>query len=325
LWARGGIQNGWHPRILRTMAGNLTIDELLTLGFNRLRGAHQAHGAESALGSRLMDAGHAANFTLDTQLLLAHVLGKTRTYLATHPEAVPTAEQIANFEGLLERRAAGEPIAYIVGYRDFWTLTLAVNPSVLVPRPETELLVERTLALGPQGPAAVADLGTGSGAIALALASERPQWSVTAVDISPAALATARANAASLELNVEFLEGAWFAPLKNRRFHVIASNPPYVSEGDAALKDATLQHEPQIALASGADGLTAIREIVHSAPDYLERHGWLILEHGSDQAAAVAHELEGRGFGHVRSHRDLAGHWRLTEAQWPLLQEDTFK
>jgi release factor glutamine methyltransferase len=310
------------------MAGNLTIDALLTQGFKRLRGAQQVLDADQAIGSRsshFPEAGHAASHTLDVQLLLAHALGKNRTYLATHPEAVPTAEQIASFEGLLDRRAAGEPIAYIVGYRDFWTLTLAVNPSVLVPRPETELLVERALALGPAGAGAVADLGTGSGAIALALASERPQWSVTAVDISAAALATARANAASLELSVEFLEGAWFTPLKNRRFHVVASNPPYVSDGDDALKDATLQHEPQIALASGADGLTAIREIVLAAPDYLERHGWLILEHGSDQAAAVAHELEGRGFGHVTSHRDLAGHWRLTEAQWTSPQEDTLK
>jgi release factor glutamine methyltransferase len=281
------------------MAANLTIDELLTQGIDRLRTRD--------------DATHA----LDAELLLAHVLGKTRTFLKAHPEQIPAPEQAQRFNELLERRVAKEPIAYIVGSRDFWTLTLAVNPSVLVPRPETELLVERALALGPEGSAAIADLGTGSGAIALALASERPRWKVTAVDISAAALNTARANATSLELNsVEFLEGAWFAPLKNRRFHLIASNPPYVSEGDAALKDATLQHEPQIALASGLDGLNAIREIVLAAPEYLERHGWLLLEHGSDQVAAVAHELVGRGFGHVRSHRDLAGHWRLTEAQW---------
>jgi release factor glutamine methyltransferase len=280
------------------MAGNLTIDELLTRGIDRLRDSEATHA-------------------LDAELLLAHVLGKTRTFLKAHPEQIPGPEQAQRFNELLERRFAGEPIAYIIGSRDFWTLTLAVNPSVLVPRPETELLVERALALGPEGSAAIADLGTGSGAIALALASERPRWKVTAVDISAAALNTARANATSLELNsVEFLEGAWFAPLKNRRFHLIASNPPYVSEGDAALKDATLQHEPQIALASGPDGLNAIREIVLAAPEYLERHGWLLLEHGSDQVAAVAHELVGRGFGHVRSHRDLAGHWRLTEAQW---------
>jgi len=298
------------------MAGNLTIDELLTQGIDHLRDAEATTSVPDAGAgdnSTRDDATHA----LDAELLLAHVLGETRTFLKAHPEKMPAPEQAQRFSELLERRVAGEPIAYIVGSRDFWTLTLAVNPSVLVPRPETELLVERALALGPEGSAAIADLGTGSGAIALALASERPGWKVTAVDISAAALNTARANAMSLELNsVEFLEGAWFAPLKNRRFHLIASNPPYVSESDPALKDATLQHEPQIALASGPDGLNAIREIVLAAPDYLERHGWLLLEHGSDQAAAVAHELVGRGFGHVRSHRDLAGHWRLTEAQW---------
>jgi len=287
------------------MAANLTIDALLTLGVNRLNGA------------RKRDTGPRDTSVLDAELLLAHVLGKNRTYLRAHPEHAPTSEQAHKYGDLVTRRAAGEPIAYIVGYRDFWTFTLAVNPGVLVPRPETELLVERALALGPEGPAAVADLGTGSGAIALALASERPQWSVTAVDISRSALSTARENAATLALTrIEFLEGAWFAPLKNRLFHVIASNPPYVSESDAALKDATLQHEPQIALASGPDGLSAIRKIIQAAPDYLEPQGWLILEHGSGQATAVAHELVGRGFGHVRSHRDLAGHWRLTEAQW---------
>jgi release factor glutamine methyltransferase len=333
------------------MAGNLTIDALLTQGTDRLRKARVAargpHGRANDDHPRdpgaAQDAGapsnapvtprespgtvpdtsdmrHSrsdANHTLDSEVLLAHVLGKTRTYLRAHPERIPAPEQAQRFSELLDRRVAGEPIAYIVGSRDFWTLTLAVNPSVLVPRPETELLVERALALGPEGSAAIADLGTGSGAIALALASERPRWQVTAVDISAAALNTARANATTLELNsVEFLEGAWFAPLQNRRFHVIASNPPYVSETDEALNDATLQHEPQVALSSGLDGLDAIREIVREAPHHLERHGWLVLEHGSDQAEAVAHELVERGFGHVRSHPDLAGHWRVTEAQW---------
>jgi release factor glutamine methyltransferase len=257
------------------------------------------------------------SYNLDAELLLAHALSQTRTHLKTHPEHSPSAEQARHYAQLLERRAAGEPIAYILGYRDFWTLTLAVNPSVLVPRPETELLVERGLALGPNGPARIADLGTGSGAIALALASERPEWAVTATDVSEDALRTARANATALNLGrVEFLAGRWFDPLAGRRFDLIASNPPYVSEGDAALQDATLRHEPQIALASGPDGLSSLREIVHSAPDHLERRGWLILEHGSDQAAAVTRELVGRGFGHVRSHPDLAGHWRITEGQW---------
>jgi release factor glutamine methyltransferase len=276
------------------MAGNLTIGALLTSGVDRLGGSH-----------------------LDAELLLSQVLGMSRTQLKTHPEHATTFEQAHRYAALLERRAAGEPIAYILGHRDFWTLTLAVNRAVLVPRPETELLVERALTLGPQGPAAIADMGTGSGAIALALAIERPQWTVTATDVCAEALRTAKANAASTGVSrIEFVEGSWFTPLENRRFDLIVSNPPYVSEGDAALDDATLQHEPQIALVSGPDGLTALRAIVQSAPDHLKHRGWLILEHGSDQAAAVAHELVGRGFGHVRSHRDLAGHWRLTEAQW---------
>jgi release factor glutamine methyltransferase len=310
------------------MAGNLTIGALLTLGTDRLRGprtpvanaAPRAVAAE-ARTNRDTAAPLAANatHTLDAELLLAHALSKTRTHLKTHPEAVPTPEQARRYADLIERRAAGEPIAYILGYRDFWTLTLSVNSSVLVPRPETELLVERALALGSKGPARIADLGTGSGAIALALASERPEWTITATDVSEGALRTARANAATLGLGrVTFLAGRWFEPLTGRRFDLIASNPPYVSEGDAALQDATLQHEPRIALASGPDGLSSLREIVHSAPDYLERRGWLILEHGSDQAAAVARELVGRGFGHVRSHRDLAGHERITEGQWDL-------
>ena len=313
------------------MAGNLTIGALLTLGIDRLRNAHEPRAAAReprdaddriAAGrsnaARLAAGGDNASYNLDVELLLAHVLSKSRTHLKTHPEDIPSAEHARRYTDLLERRAAGEPIAYILGYRDFWTLTLAVNPSVLVPRPETELLVERALALGPTGPARVADLGTGSGAIALALASERPEWAVTAIDVSEDALRTAMINAVALGLDrVEFLAGRWFGPLAGRRFDVVASNPPYVSEGDAALKDATLQHEPQIALASGPDGLASLREIVNSAPDYLERRGWLILEHGSDQAATVERELVGRGFGHVRSHRDLAGHERITEAQWP--------
>lgn len=292
------------------MAGNLTIGALLTQGVDGLRGARTPVGATTH---------DPTTHTLDAELLLAHVLAKTRTHLKTHPEHVPTPDQARRYTELIERRAGGEPIAYILGYRDFWTLTLSVNPSVLVPRPETELLVERALTLGPTGPARIADLGTGSGAIALALASERPEWAITATDASQDALRTAQANAATLGLGrVTFLAGRWFEPLTGRRFDLIASNPPYVSEGDAALQDATLQHEPKMALASGPDGLLSLREIVQSAPDYLERRGWLILEHGSDQAAAVARELVGRGFGHVRSHRDLAGHERITEGQWDL-------
>jgi release factor glutamine methyltransferase len=290
------------------MAGNLTIGALLAQGIERLRSGSPTGGASANLS---------ASPTLDAELLLAHALSMSRTQLKTHPENVPSHDRARRYTELVDRRAAGEPVAYILGYRDFWTLRLAVNPAVLVPRPETELLVERALALGPSGPARIADLGTGSGAIALALASERPHWTIAATDVSEDALSTARANASMLGLSrLEFLTGRWFQPLAGRRFDLIASNPPYVAEGNPALQDAALKHEPQIALAAGPDGMSALREIVHSAPQYLERRGWLLLEHGSDQAAAVARELVVRGFGHVRSHRDLAGHERMTEAQW---------
>jgi release factor glutamine methyltransferase len=285
------------------MAGNLTIGALLTRGIDRLRDTGEPQDT--------------TGYNLDAEILLAHALSRSRTHLKTHPEDVPAAENASRFAQLIDRRAAGEPIAYILGYRDFWTLRLAVNPSVLVPRPETELLVERALALGPSGAARVADLGTGSGAIALALASARPEWTVTATDVSTQALETAKANAVTLGLDrVEFLNGQWFTPLAGRRFSLLASNPPYICEGDPALKDPALRYEPQIALASGPEGMSAIREIVQSAPDHLEPSGWLILEHGSDQAAAVAHELVVCGFGHVRSHPDLAGHLRITEGRW---------
>ncbi len=255
----------------------------------------------------------------DAELILAHVLGATRARIITHPGDAPTEGQIHRFHEILERAAQGEPLAYIFGYKEFWSLRLAVSPAVLVPRPETELLVERALALRPETTGRVADLGTGSGAIALALAGERPQWSVVATDVSAAALDVARANAAALGLSrVEFASGRWLVPLRGRKFEVIVSNPPYIDAHDVALQTPALRHEPQIALTPGPDGLVALREIVRTAPQYLEPGGWLVLEHGSGQASAVAHELVERGFTHVRSHRDLAGHERVTEGCLPL-------
>ncbi len=254
---------------------------------------------------------------LDAELLLAHALGANRARLRSHPEGSVTPERAAQFDAFVARRARGEPLAYITGHRDFWTLSLQVSPAVLVPRPETELLVERALELFPDSPLRAADLGTGSGAIALALASERPAWEVTATDVSEEALAIARGNAKALGLQrVRFLAGDWLAPLAGRRFHLIASNPPYVAAADPALAQPALQHEPAMALASGPEGLDALRIIVRDAPAHLERGGWLLLEHGASQADAVARELVVRGFRHVRSRTDLSEHERITEGQW---------
>ncbi|HVN99264.1 MAG TPA: peptide chain release factor N(5)-glutamine methyltransferase [Steroidobacteraceae bacterium] len=255
---------------------------------------------------------------LDAQLLLAHVLARPRSALLAHDQHLLRPEQAAAFDGLLARRARGEPVAYLTGRKAFWTLELRVTPDVLVPRPETELLVERCLALLPAPEASVADLGTGSGAVALALASERPRWQVTATDRSGAALAVAASNARALGLgNVRLLEGDWFAPLAGRRFDLIASNPPYIAGKDDALADPALRHEPAAALSSGPTGLEALAAIIAGAAAHLAAAGHLVLEHGAGQERAVAGLLVAQGFGHVRCHADLAGLPRVTEARRP--------
>jgi release factor glutamine methyltransferase len=285
------------------MTTQLSFGTLLSQGVLRLRVAAFAEGP-------------APNLSLDAELLLAHAFGTSRARLRSHPEEMADVTKAKRYAQLIERRAAGEPLAYIIGRKDFWSLRLAVTPAVLVPRPETELLVERALTLRLEEFGRVVDLGTGSGAIALALASERPGWQVAATDVSDEALAIARANAETLDLrHVQFLRGSWFEPLAGRTFDLILSNPPYVASADPALKDPALQREPQIALTPGADAMACLREIIDSAPDYLERDGWLLLEHGADQAEEVTRELVARGLRHVRSHRDLAGHERMTEAQ----------
>jgi release factor glutamine methyltransferase len=255
---------------------------------------------------------------LDAQVLLGHVLGRSRSELMVHGEELVAAGKLAQFEQALARRVAGEPLAYILGHREFWSLDLKVSSAVLVPRPETELVVERCLVLCSGQNAAVADLGTGSGAIALALAWERRGWSVTATDRSAAALAIAAANALALGIdNIRFAEGDWFGALRGQSFDLLASNPPYVAAADPALNDPALRHEPLGALASGATGLEDLGAVVAGAAAHLRSEGWLVLEHAPHQAADLAELLVARGFGHVRCHADLAGLARVTEAQRP--------
>ena len=259
----------------------------------------------------------------EAEALAAACLGVGRAGLVTRGELPlePPLDDI--LERWTQRRAAGEPLAYIVGHRDFWTLRLAVSPAVLVPRPETELLVERALALAParaagEAPVSAVDLGTGSGAIALALASERPDWKVVATDRSAAALDVAQRNARANGLQrVQFLQGDWLAPLAGRRFDLVISNPPYVAADDPVLQADSLRVEPREALTPGADALADLASIVDAAPGHLAPGGWLLLEHGATQAASVAERLVARGFTHVRSHADLAGSQRVTEGQWP--------
>ena len=256
---------------------------------------------------------------LDAELLLAHALRTSRTHLYAWPELEVDATQRAAFDQLVAARERGEPVAYLTGHREFWSLDLAVTPDVLIPRHETELLVELALArISPDREVRVADLGTGSGAIALALARERPRVRMVATDASAAALEVARRNATRLDLgNVTFASGDWCAALGADRFEVIVSNPPYVAADDAHLGEGDLRFEPVAALASGRDGLDAIRRIVADARAHLVAGGWLVLEHGWDQAARVRSLLEDGGYSEVESFRDGAGHERATAAVWP--------
>ncbi|WP_439861008.1 peptide chain release factor N(5)-glutamine methyltransferase [Pseudomonas sp. MBLB4136] len=250
---------------------------------------------------------------LDAELLLASALGKSRSYLHTWPEREVEAAQAERFAADLTRRRAGEPVAYILGQQGFWSLELEVAPHTLIPRPDTELLVETALALLPATPASVLDLGTGSGAIALALAAERPAWRVTGVDRVSEAVALAERNRQRLKLNnAAFCASHWFAALGARRYAMILSNPPYIAADDRHLREGDLRFEPSSALVAGADGLDDIREIVAQAPQHLEPGGWLLLEHGFQQAVAVRSLLSARGFVEVQSRRDLGAHERIS-------------
>ncbi|MEM9057000.1 MAG: peptide chain release factor N(5)-glutamine methyltransferase [Pseudomonadota bacterium] len=257
-----------------------------------------------------------ASPVLDAQVLLAGVLACQRSHLLAWPDKVVPGAKVQSFEALVRRREDGEPVAYLTGTREFWSLELEVTPDTLVPRAETETLVARALALLPvDAPSRVAEPGTGSGAVASAIASERPAARVVATDISEPALAVARRNASTHGIdNVRFVSGDWLAPLAGERFDLIASNPPYVNAADPCLTQGDTAFEPPSALAAGPDGLAALRTLIAAAPRHLSDSGTLLLEHGSAQAAAVTELMAKAGFAHIATHADLAGLPRCTEA-----------
>ncbi len=267
---------------------------------------------------------------IDAEVLLGHCLKQSRAWLLTYQDEELTPEDIDRFDAYIQRRHQGEPIAYIVGTREFWSLNLTVNESTLIPRPETEILVEIALEKAAlftteafhddpqqtQHSIHIVDLGTGSGAIALALATELPKAQITAVDMSAEALSIAQKNADTHHLNhVNFLQSNWFSALQDQQFDVICSNPPYIESQDPHLQQGDLRFEPNTALASGADGFFDITHIISHAKDYLNEGGWLILEHGFQQAQRTQALLQEHGFANIDTRSDYAGHPRITFAQ----------
>ena len=257
-------------------------------------------------------SGHGDSPRLDAEILLGRILGLSRPALIVRGADPVSAETQRAYDELIARRMQGAPVAYLTGTREFWSLELDVTPDVLVPRPETEVLVELALGLLPKEvPRSVLDLGTGSGAIALAIASERPLVCMTGVDVSERALAVAMANSRKLGLmQIRWYAGSWFDAVRDQRFDMIVSNPPYVASNDPALE--RLAAEPAIALCCGPTGLEALDSIVGGAAEHLNPGGWLLLEHGNTQADDVARLLESRGFHHIRSHADYSGNPRVT-------------
>lgn len=270
---------------------------------------HQAYLGLGALGTPRLDA----------ELLLTFVLNKPRSYLFAWPDRVLTALQTQQFAHLMQRRVAGESVAHICGEKEFWSLALQVTPDTLIPRPDTELLVELVLTKLPATPVqTLADLGTGSGAIVLAIASERPHWQLSATDNSAAALAVAKRNASRLSLNnVNFYTGNWCAALPaSSQFNAIISNPPYLAEDDPHLLSGNLAFEPRSALVAGKEGLDDLQQIIRQAHTHLYHQGWLLLEHGYTQALAVQHCMQQAGYSAIATYNDLAGQPRVTVGQW---------
>lgn len=256
---------------------------------------------------------------LETELLLSHVLDKTREYLRAHTEEEISDDHYQQFQFMLQRRQQGEPVAYILGHREFWDFDLKVNESVLIPRAETEVLVEKCLARleGLGSSLRIADLGTGSGAIAIAIARTNPGWQVDAVDISEDALSVARGNATALGVNnIEFHLGSWCDGLPEAHYDLIVANPPYVEPGDKHLAEGDLPFEPSIALVADDHGFAAFNSITAAAPAYLKKDAWLLYEHGYNQQSQLIDTLVASAFDKVAGYQDYAGVDRIVEAMW---------
>ncbi|MBW5801561.1 peptide chain release factor N(5)-glutamine methyltransferase [Halomonas elongata] len=266
--------------------------------------------------SRLVEAG-SPSARLDAEVLLCHVLGVDRAWLYTWGDREADGSDQARFEALIAARAAGQPVAYLTGEREFWGLSLLTGPSTLIPRPDTETLVAAALSRMPARAGRLLDLGTGSGAVALALASERPDWYALGIDLNPDAVALARRNAERLGIaNVGFRVGDWFAALDESDFDVIVANPPYLADDDPHLELGDVRFEPRGALVAGDQGLADLHHLVDASRHRLVADGWLLLEHGAEQGAAVREALCAKGYQDVASERDLAGHERVSLGRW---------
>lgn len=255
---------------------------------------------------------------LDAELLLSHVTGLSRTSFRAWPERTVTAGQAAQFADLVTERVNGKPIAYLLGQQEFWSLPLSVSPSTLIPRPDTECLVEAALSLALPEHSAVLDLGTGTGAIALALASEQPSWQIMASDRIAEAVELARANSAALNLPITVLQSHWFAQLPDVRFDLLISNPPYIPASDHHLSEGDVRFEPSSALIAGDDGLDDLRLLISEGLNWLNDGGWMLLEHGYDQSEAVRHLCAAAGWHKIETRKDYGGNDRMTLARKPI-------
>lgn len=274
---------------------------------------------QTALRTAAHQLSDSSTAPLDAEVLLAYVLQKNRTFLYTHPESSLSRQQIEDYKALIMKRRTGVPVAYLTGQREFWSLSLEVSQATLIPRSETELLVECTLTcLSKKKQALILDLGTGSGAIALALAKERPDCQIIATDLSDSTLCLARNNAKRLQLkNIDFIQSNWFSNLSEHYFDVIVSNPPYLKEHDPHLSEGDVRFEPRLALVSGPEGLDALIHIIKNSMHYLKSGGFLAVEHGADQKQAVTGCFEELGYTYIQSFKDYQRHDRITSGIKP--------